>query len=68
MSEEHEVEEEDEVVLRAAGVVVVFAGVEEGEAHVALFEGTAGAHEEGALLLDIDGHGAKMAAPWLADG
>jgi hypothetical protein len=67
MSEECEVEEEDEVILGAAGAVVVFAGVEEGEAHVALFEGTVGAREEGVLVLDVDGRGAKMAAPLLAD-
>jgi hypothetical protein len=65
MSEECEVEEEDEVILRA---VVIFTGVEEGKAHVALFEGTAGAHEEGALVLDIDGCGAKTATPLLVDG
>jgi hypothetical protein len=76
MSEEREVEEEDEVIFRTAGVVVVFrtagvvvifAGVKEGEAHVALFEGTAGTREEGALVLDVDGRVAKTAAPLLAD-
>jgi hypothetical protein len=67
MSEEREVKEEDEVVLGAARVVVIFAGVEEGEARMALFEGTAGTREEGAPVLDVDGRGAKMAAPLLAD-
>jgi hypothetical protein len=67
MSEEREVEEEDEVILGATGVVVIFPGVEEGEARVALFEGTMGAREEGALVLDVNSRGAEMAAPLLAD-
>jgi hypothetical protein len=67
MSEEREVKEEDEVILRTAGVVVVFAGVEEGKAHVALFEGTVGACKEGTPVLDVDGHGVKAVAPLLAD-
>jgi hypothetical protein len=67
MSEECEVEEEDEVILRTIGVVVVFAGVEEGKACVALFEGTAGACEEGTRVLNLDSHGVKAATPLLAD-
>jgi hypothetical protein len=59
--------EEREVILRTVGVVVVFAGVEEGEAHVALFEVTMGAHEEGAPVLDVDGRGVKADAPLLVD-
>jgi hypothetical protein len=46
----------------------LWSSSQEGKAHVALFEGTAGAHEEGALVLDIDGCGAKTATPLLADG
>jgi hypothetical protein len=67
MSEEREVKEEDEVVLGAARAVVIFAGVEEGEAHMALFEGIVGTREEGAHVLDVDGRGAKMVAPLSAD-
>jgi hypothetical protein len=67
MSEEREVEEEDEVILGTVGAVVVFADVEEGKACVALFEGIVGAREEGAPVLDVDGHGAKTAAPLLTD-
>jgi hypothetical protein len=67
MSEEGKVKEEDRVILRAAGAVVVFVGAEEGKAHVALFEGTTGTREEDTLVLDVDGRGAKMVAPLLAD-
>jgi hypothetical protein len=67
MSEEHEVEEEDEVILRTVGVVVVFDDVEEGKACVALFEGIVGAREEGTPVLDVDGRGAKTVVPLLAD-
>jgi hypothetical protein len=67
MSEECEVEGEVEVIFRTAGAVVIFAGVEEVKAHVALFEGTAGACEEGTPVLHIDGRGLKTAAPLLAD-
>jgi hypothetical protein len=67
MSEEHEVEGEDEVVFGTAGAVVVIVGVEEVEAHVALFKGTSGAQEEGAVVLDIDGRRVKIVAPLLAD-
>jgi hypothetical protein len=67
MSGEREVEEEDEVILGTVGAVVVFADVEEDKACVALFEGIVSAHEEGALVLDVDGRGAKTAAPLLAD-
>jgi hypothetical protein len=45
MSEERKIEEEDEVILRTIRVVVVFTGVEEGEARMALFEGTTGERE-----------------------
>jgi hypothetical protein len=67
MSEECEVEGEDEVIFGIVGVVVVFADVEEVEAHVALFEGTTGACEKGAPVLDVDGRGVKIAAPLLVD-
>jgi hypothetical protein len=67
MLEEREVEEEDKVILRDAGAMVVFAGVEEGEARVALFDGRAEAREGGSLVLDVDSHGVKMAALLLAD-
>jgi hypothetical protein len=67
MFEEREFEGEDEVVFGTVGVVVVFADVEEVEGRVALFEGTAGAREKGALVLDVDGHGVKIVAPLLAD-
>jgi hypothetical protein len=67
MSEEHEVEGEDEVIYGTAGAVVIFVGVDEVEAHVALFEGRAAAHEEGAPMLNVDGRGVKMAAPLLVD-
>jgi hypothetical protein len=46
MSEEREVKREDKVIFRTVGVVVVFADVEEVEAHVALFEGATGAREK----------------------
>jgi hypothetical protein len=39
MSEECEVEGEEEVIFRTPGVVVVFAGVDKVKARVALFEG-----------------------------
>jgi hypothetical protein len=58
---------ECDVVLRTAGAMVVFAGVEEGEAHVALFEGIEGTREEGTPVLDVDDRGAKVAAPLLVD-
>jgi hypothetical protein len=45
MSEEHEVKEEDRVIRGTTGVVVIFTGLEEGKARVALFEGTTGACE-----------------------
>jgi hypothetical protein len=67
MSEEGKVEEEDRVILRAVGAVVVFVGAEEGEARMALFEGTAGTREEDTLVLDVDDRGAKTVAPLLAD-
>jgi hypothetical protein len=67
MSEEHEVEGEDEVIFGTAGAVVVIVGVEEVEARVALFKGTSGAQEEGAVVLDIDGRHVKIVAPLLAD-
>jgi hypothetical protein len=63
MLEEREVKEEDEVILGTAGAVVIFAGVEEAEAHMALFEGIVGAREEGAPVLDVDRRGRKMATP-----
>jgi hypothetical protein len=63
MSEEREVKEEDEVILGTAGAVVIFDGVEEVEAHMALFEGIVGAREEGAPVLDVDRRGGKMATP-----
>jgi hypothetical protein len=47
--------------------VVVFAGVEEVEGRMELFEGTTGAREEGTLVLDVGGRGVKTAAPLLAD-
>jgi hypothetical protein len=34
---------------------------------MALFEGTTGAHEKGAPMLDVDDHGVKIVAPLLAD-
>jgi hypothetical protein len=67
MSEESEVKEEDEVILGTAGAVVIFASVEESEAHMALFEGIAGTRKEGAPVLDVDGRGVKAAAPLLVD-
>jgi hypothetical protein len=67
MSEEREVEGEDEVIYGTTGAVVIFFGVDEVEARVALFEGRAAAHEEGAPMLNVDGRGVKMAAPLLVD-
>jgi hypothetical protein len=67
MYEEREFEGEDEVIFRIVGVVVVFADVEEVKGRVALYEGTAGAREKGAPVLDVDGRGVKIVAPLLAD-
>jgi hypothetical protein len=67
MSKEHEAEGEDEVLFRTVGVMVIFAGVEEVEARVALFEGTVGTREKGAPMLDVDGREVKTVAPLLAD-
>jgi hypothetical protein len=63
----HLMSEECEVILETAGDVVIFAGVEEGEAHVALFEVTAGAREEGAPVLDVGSRGVNAVAPLLVD-
>jgi hypothetical protein len=67
MLEEREVKGEDEVVFGTIGAVVVFADVEEVKAHMTLFEGTVGAREKGAHVLDVDGCGVKTTAPLLAD-
>jgi hypothetical protein len=67
MSEEREVEGEDKVVFKAIGALVIFAGVEEVEACVALFEGTSGTCEEGTPVLDVDGRGVKIVVPLLVD-
>jgi chaperonin cofactor prefoldin len=49
MSEECEVEGEDEVIFRIVGVVVIFTDVEEVEGRMVLSEGTA-AHVKKVLL------------------
>jgi hypothetical protein len=67
MSEECEVEGEDEVVFGIVGVVVIFADVEEVESRMTLFEKIVGAREKGAPMLDVDNRGVKTAAPLLAD-
>jgi hypothetical protein len=66
MSKECDIEGVGEVIFGTAGAVVIFAGVEEVEVRVALFEGTAGTRAKHAPVLDVDGRGVKIVAPLLA--
>jgi hypothetical protein len=67
MSEECEVDGEDEVVFGTVGAVVIFTDTEEVKARETLFEGIVGAHEKDAPVLDINGCCVKTAAPLLLD-